>query len=356
MYIYQDANRLHTGLSGRDTAEVPRHAPKLKYMEVADDLRRRIASGRFKAGTVIPGQRQLADELDVSRESVRRAMELLEEEGVLKCLPSVGCVVETRQDTMVRVGYLVSDLADPFHAGIIRELDAALVDHHGALLVGEGHDPSRVLDAGAAVLVKQHYIGCEHPADPPGTVYIGGGEAGRHIVRSADRQGIRLAYDHLRGLGHERIAYYGPRLPEGTDDRYDEWRLAVEASGVDASGKVFFPDGGSDGVAHMLQAIRDGGTGITAIICFDDQRAAAVLHQAVEMGISIPGEISITGYDDVATSRHLVVPLTTVSYAARDIAKAALDIIFGDEDGPQKRIIPVELIVRESTGPAKAGN
>ena len=331
---------------------MPKVQTTLKYMEVADHIRARIVTGAFRPGDMIPAQREIADELGVSRDSVRRAMDVLEASGILRCVPCVGSIVEQSPAQTAIVGYLVSNLSDPFHSEIIRELDQALTARNAALLVAEGEDPRRVLDAGATRLIKQHYEGCEHPNDLPATVYVGGGADSKHAVISADRQGIRLLFDHLRSLGHERIAYFGPRLPAGMDERFDEFISARREVGNAAEKEVFISDGGEASRARMLASIESDMAPPTALMCFDDQWAIAVLRQAQQMGLRVPQDLSITGYDDIPMSCLLEVPLTTISFAAREIARAAIEILF-DEDvsRPKRRVIPVELKARNSTGP-----
>ena len=100
----------------------------------------------------------------------------------------------------------------------------------------------------------------------------------------------------------------------------------------------------------MLASIKSDPTPPTALMCFDDERAIEVMRLALKMGLHVPQDLSITGYDDIPMARLLDVPLTTVSFAAREIARAAMEILF-DEDAsrPKRRVIPVELKVRNST-------
>ena len=152
-------------------------------------------------------------------------------------------------------------------------------------------------------------------------------------------------------LGHERIGYYGPRLPKGTDTRLDEFKRAwSEVENASPKPAIFFADNNEAGRTRMLASIKSDPTAPTALMCFDDERAIEMLRLAQQMDLRVPQDLSITGYDDIPMARLLEVPLTTVSFSAPKIVRAAMEILF-DEDvsRPQRRVIPVELKVRSST-------
>lgn len=329
---------------------------ELKYMAVAKHIKEWIISGNFQEDSVLPGQREIAQRLNVSRESVKRAMEVLEEAGTVKCLPSVGCVVKQTPGAKINVGYLVSNLSDPFHAGIIRELDQVLANRKAGLLVSQGGDARHLLEMGASRLIKQYYPGCEHLDDPVGTIYIGDGPSGRYSIVSDDRQGILLLYEHLKSLGHRRIGYFGFAVLKNEDARYATLVEAMANDGITvAKDEIFFPRGEESATQNLLKKIRDRTISITALVCFDDECAITVMRQAQRVGLQIPDDLSITGFDDVSIASLLPVRLTTVSFSAREIAQAVLDILFGHRVGkPRKILIDVELKVRDSTGPVLA--
>lgn len=144
-----------------------------KYQHVADYIKRRISEGKYRIGEILPGERIIADELSVSRPSVKRAIMSLEEEGIIECSPSIGSVVRRLIKESLMVGYLVPDLQDPFHLELIRELDSLLHRHHGSLLVQQGIDDARLTGTGLTHLVKHHMLFDPSRPDRIPTVYTG---------------------------------------------------------------------------------------------------------------------------------------------------------------------------------------
>ena len=97
----------------------------------------------------------------------------------------------------------------------------------------------------------------------------------------------------------------------------------------------------------------------TAITAMNDETARIILTAALEAGLHVPGDLSITGFDDLPFAAHLPVPLTTVAQPAGDIGEAAAQILLGEiarpDMVPGSRSIPANLVVRESSGVPPTG-
>jgi DNA-binding LacI/PurR family transcriptional regulator len=94
----------------------------------------------------------------------------------------------------------------------------------------------------------------------------------------------------------------------------------------------------------------------TAVFCHNDVLALGAMHGIRAAGLSIPGDISIVGYDDTAGSAHLAPPLTTIRFSRKEMGRQAATMLFRaieqEEDyDPHTVTIPVRLVTRESTGP-----
>lgn len=318
-----------------------------KYNEIADYIRGRISAGEFHPGEMVPGQREIARMLSVSRPSIRRAIDVLEQEGILECRPSVGTIVKLSPAKKVLVGYLVDDLMSPFHNEIMRELDRQLGERDAALIISQGRKNNRLLEMGASKMIKSSGLSDTFRDDSVPTVYIGGGGPSSHRIDSDNRTGMRLILDHLRGLGHEQIAYFGPGDPE-TNTRCSSLAEAMAKDGQAMRDEDRFPN--SDSCEAVVERIMNSGSPPTALVCFDDNRAIKFMKTARARGLDIPGRLSITGFDNIPVTSMLEVPLTTVSFSAKGIVEKALRILFDSNlEKPLTEVVTAELIVREST-------
>ncbi len=169
-----------------------------------------------------------------------------------------------------------------------------------------------------------------------------------------DRQGVRDAVDHLVALGHRVIAHVaGPRNYLHANSRRDEWRRMLGASGLDASALVE-ADFTASGGARATEELLDLAAPPTAILYSNDLMAMAGLAVAHRRGISVPGELSIVGYDDAELAAHLHPALSTVRTDARRWGRAAATTLIELLDGEQPddvHLTPAKFVARDSTGP-----
>lgn len=158
---------------------------------------------------------------------------------------------------------------------------------------------------------------------------------------------------HLLALGHKRIGFIAGDPGFATSgQRTDGYRDALLDAGLaidDAlirSGNYDFASGARE--AEILLALPNAPT---AIFAASDDMAAGVLTVAHRLGLRVPGDLSVAGFDDTALARYVWPPLTTIRQPTRDMAHAAADLLLGSSEGPpERREIAHELVVRESTG------
>jgi len=322
-----------------------------KYQKVVEYIKNQIRSGRYRVGELLPGQRVLAENLSVSRPSVKRAIDVLEKEGLVDCNPSIGSIIKKSVTEKLLVGYLVADLQDPFHLELIRELDILLHEYHGALIALQGTDDSRLYKTGITHVVKHHALYSRNKQDRVPTVYIGNLVGKVNMVVSDIKSGMQSIYRHLRELGHTRIAYASP-FPESRDVQLVHLlnTAAAEKKTIPERYRFFVdPVDHSTSEQTVVKILRSAKPP-TALICYNDWVAIAVIHAARVLGLEIPGQLSITGYDDLYVSNLLQVPLTTVRFSREETARKILDILMrGDENSALTEVVETKLIVREST-------
>ncbi len=189
---------------------------------------------------------------------------------------------------------------------------------------------------------------------PAVTLNATSGESPYPAVRLDDRAGIRASVRHLAELGHARIGHVsGPRSYLHGDSRRNAWAEAMTELGLPPGPEVesdFTPAGGAAATRELLRADHPP----TAVVYANDLMAMAGATAARELGLSLPGDLSVTGFDDIAPAAHMHPPLTTVradtvGWGERS-AIVLLDLVDGrtctDVDLP-----PARLVVRRSSAP-----
>lgn len=169
-----------------------------------------------------------------------------------------------------------------------------------------------------------------------------------------DRQGAVLATRHLIGLGHRRIAFIAGILnhPDAVE-RLSGYRRALADAGIAYDPKLvvsgdFLEDGGVDATLRLLGSRSK----FTALFCVNDQTAYGACLALYRSGLSVPGDVSVVGFDDLHSSSYRVPPLTTVRQSIRVLGESSAEAMLQllQDKRPRIALPPVELMVRESTG------
>jgi DNA-binding LacI/PurR family transcriptional regulator len=183
------------------------------------------------------------------------------------------------------------------------------------------------------------------------------------VVRTADDEGLHQAVDHLVAVGHRRIAHIdGGRAP-GAADRRRGYRQAMRRHSLDAETRIL-PGGltEADGAAAARAVLNTPvGQRPTALIVFNDRCATGVLDVLLRAGLTVPGDLSVVGYDDSRLARLAHVNLTTVAQDAEQLTTLAvtraIDRLNGTPVAHRELVIPPRLVVRGTTapGPGQSG-
>ncbi|KAB8194084.1 LacI family DNA-binding transcriptional regulator [Nonomuraea phyllanthi] len=178
------------------------------------------------------------------------------------------------------------------------------------------------------------------------------------FVELDQEYGARLAVDHLLELGHRHIVHLtGALRTFDARARVKGWQAAM-AGVPDAHGEELEGDfTGNSGyrLAHYLTTRRDRELP-TAIFAGNDQMAMGVLAAFAELGVKVPGDVSLVGFDDIAGAAYLVPALTTVRQDFVSLGARSVEQLLGmlrGEPASSERIAP-ELVVRRSTAPPRS--
>jgi LacI family transcriptional regulator len=171
-----------------------------------------------------------------------------------------------------------------------------------------------------------------------------------------DQLGAMLAVRHLLDHGHRRIGLVsGPGYASSARDRLAGYRHALQDAGLTVDETLVAGDSFSMESGETAgRALLDRTDRPTAIFAVNDNTAIGVMAAAHALGLSIPGDLSLVGYNDIPVVSRLPVPLTTVRVPFGQIATAALDLLrdAGRGAAPRTVVATPTLIPRRSTGPA----
>ncbi|MBN1875343.1 MAG: LacI family DNA-binding transcriptional regulator [Anaerolineae bacterium] len=169
------------------------------------------------------------------------------------------------------------------------------------------------------------------------------------------RGGAEAMMDHLLGLGHTRIGFInGAARPHLSQTREDVYREKVLAAGFALDESLMrqcshLMENGYQEARALLSLPHPP----TAIWTINDLLAIGALRAIHERGLSVPGDIALAGFDDIAFSRQVYPPLTTVHMPAYEMGKRAAEFLFKRLEDPSlepmQEIMPMQLMIRQST-------
>jgi LacI family transcriptional regulator len=275
------------------------------------------------------------------------------------------------------VGMVLPDLISPFVPPILAGAQHALSKVGYMLLVGSNGESSLRTKSAAETFLDRRVDGlivanARLDFTPPTSVL-------RHEVPTVlvsrsvekarfpaivgdDRAALSLLVGHLIDLGHTRIAHVAGPLDISTGlFRRDGFNHAIEGAGLAAADCRVFEAGTfrlQDGHAACVRLLESGDT-YTAIVAANDLLALGCIDAIRERGLVVPGDISVTGYDDIALADRLDPPLTTISLPYEEMGAVAgrllLDLMAEDDRTVETYYEPTRLapslVVRSSSGP-----
>lgn len=184
--------------------------------------------------------------------------------------------------------------------------------------------------------------------------------AGSDYVRTDNESAAHDATAHLLGLGRRDVAYLGAlayseaRQPHSTSRmRVHGFRRALAEAGMAESAVQTVPEWSQEGGQAALLALMRENPGIDAIVCGNDDVARGALMGLHTMGIDVPGQVAVIGYDNIHESELTTPPLTTIDPDKKALVATVLDLLIeriDGYDGPPRVVdVPYHLVVRGST-------
>lgn len=232
----------------------------------------------------------------------------------------------------------VGDVPPPtgWESRLLLRLGGSLID--GAIIVAPSIVDDPLLDL-PLVMVDPHRGGDRHPD-----------------VRVDDRGGAHQAVDHLVALGHRRIAFLGGRRDlDSARERYRGYLDAMADHGLSPEGLIAEGDYTAPGAVLPATQLLHRDPRPTAIFAANDMSALCVIEIAEAMGLRVPHDLSVIGFDDVPDATRAPHPLTTIAQPLSDIGARAIgmlsDLLRGQSPAQPHLRLEAHLITRGSTAP-----
>lgn len=311
--------------------------------------------------------RALAGHPHVSAATRERVRKVAEELGYVP--QESGRVLRSRRTRRIALVSTPDDLLDPFHPQLVVPLHKALAAAgYRTTLLAETDDAAvlaQVTDGSVdGVVLAGPRAGSSVPRQlaaagvPHVLVARPAPEAGHPNCLADNRQGAAAVAELVAGLGHCEVALVlGPRRHRTSLDREAGFRAVLAAAGRSVRTRVL--RGGYDhatGVA-AAQALLASARRPTAILCASDTIALGVLHEARLRGVDVPGELTVTGFDDIPVAAWEPYALTTVRHDADRMAAEAVRLLLArlgpaaDQAEPESVMVHADVVLRETHAP-----
>lgn len=272
------------------------------------------------------------------------------------------------------LGVIVREITDPFFSMAIEALSTEALARGYNVVLGSAHSKADEAIALRAVLETRHcdailllgdmrdepkFLEDLRASQTPVIALWHGTELeGVPTVNTDNRAGMVAAVDHLVDKGHDRIAFIGGRPLGDIRERRTAFYEHLEERGIAVPEayvqNVINEPAGGDAALRTLVTLD---TPPTAVVCSTDHLATGVLHAAADLGIVVPRDLSVVGFDDIPMASFTVPSLTTVHMPVAEMtalaARLAMDEPEDDQSGAVTSfVVAPTLVVRESTGEA----
>ncbi|GMA50905.1 arabinose metabolism transcriptional repressor [Alicyclobacillus contaminans] len=360
-----------------------------KYQQVKNSIKNWILSGQIGEDGRIPSENQIAEGFGISRHTVRQAIGELVNEGWLYREQGRGTFAKRSGDMgssstrgavqHARIAVITTYLADYIFPFIISGIESHLSAHgHTLSLFSTGNNVQTERRALETVLAQavdgliveptksthpnpniDLYLLMEQRNIPFVMLHSSYVELNASMVSLDDAEGAYLATKHLLDLGHTWVAglfksddLQGRARFKGFVKAHHNARVPIQGQYV----KTFTTEDRDSAIdAFVDQYFKQLADAPTAVVCYNDEVAIRLIQALNAEGMDVPGDVSVTGFDDSTLAVNGSVPLTTIRHPKAEMGEAAARMLLDMMNQPENMWIPrehvfqPELIVRQST-------
>ena len=340
---------------------------KPKYQVIIDDIKSHILSGTYKAGEQIPTESALQDSYNVSRQTVRKAILELSNEGFLRSEKGSGTYVSnqyrSRSGGKRTIGVITTYISDYIFPSIIRGIESRLNEDNYSLLLASTNNNigqekkalEMMLSYGVDGLIIEptrsnvynpniaYYLSFKEQEVPFTMINAYYEELEVPFFCLDDVQSSYLATRELIAKGHTQIGIIAKM-----DDLQGKYRMKGYIKALGEAKLRFHPeqvlsfdtDTKPSLSANLEQFLIDNRDGLTALVCYNDEVGLEVVHVCRQLEISIPDELSIIGQDNSYIAKNANIKLTTLTHPQEQMGRDAADWVIKSLQG--KKDLPTQ--------------
>lgn len=346
---------------------------QLKYSGLMEDLKKQILTGAIQPGEKLPSENELAAAYQVSRQTVRKALAILENDGYIYAEHGRGtfCSEQVRHvRPSMNIAVVTTYLSDYIFPRVIQGIDEVLTNHGYSIILKNTRN-SRTREARILEELLQKDIDGMIIEPSKSQIYCRRMELYRKLdeynipyvfiqgcfsqlkekpqVLMDDDKGGYMITKHLLELGHRKIIGVFKADDSQGQDRHKGYVRALQEAGIlyDPEKVIWFYT--EDRAIHPYECIRRMAAEhqkMDAIVCYNDQIALEVMRALNEEGLRVPEDVSVTGYDNSYMANASGIKLTTIKHPQEKLgamaAELLLDLIQNKENSEKERRILVE--------------
>jgi GntR family transcriptional regulator of arabinose operon len=354
-----------------------------KYLQLKQEILFWLHSGRLKPNDQMPSENEIAEQFQLSRQTVRQTLGELEQEGWLYRVQGKGTFVSNPQtqkgQAVQTIGVVTTYISDYIFPHIVRGAEAALRDKGYRMLLSSTDNDKHKERESLTMMMSQplsgliieptksaesnpnliYYLSLDYQKIPYIMINERYPEMDCPYIKVDDEAGGFKAAEHLIGLGHRQIAGFfktddlqGVNRLRGFIRAHHQYQIPLLPGMVidySTEEKLIKP---FQAAQVLLQQEENRPT---AFVCYNDDLAVKLLEVVRKSGLSVPGEVSIVGFDDSNLATATEVKLTTLTHPKTEMGIAAAQLLIGmienkqGEASPEPIIYQPELIIRAST-------
>lgn len=356
------------------------NGPAPLFQRIYSTLRLRITAGEWSSGAMLPSENELCEFYGISRGTLRQVLAELEKEGLIRRERGRGTFSAfTPQNTgdvpgfNKMIAFIVPYVRDSFVYSLLLGLEREARANGFSVLFNHVENEVKKQEQAIRTAVQQRVAGIVlYPVNSRDTsplltelveknfplVLIDRYIRGLYVdyVTSDNFGGGIIATQHLLALGHKKIAFLNwTEMATTMEQRRAGYRQALLEAGLHLDPSLEWEVVGYPEIElntlyeRLIQPDRP-----SAIFAANDQLALAVQRAGRHVGLSIPQDLALVGFDNLEISSNLDIPLTTIAQPAFEIGCTAWNILHAKitkaSTGIERQILPVRLIVRRSCG------
>jgi GntR family transcriptional regulator, arabinose operon transcriptional repressor len=361
------------------------------HVQLHNQLRQLIVSGRWSKGTLIPSETQFSNQLKISRSTVRLALQQIELEGLIERRPGKGTFIiyQPSQESQKKlVAFVTNDFTNAESVNLLSgaENEIRKAGYHitfnnvqnsqeelalltsfqeqdvAGVLIWPNADYPNGLEAHVKsyhaielpiVFLDRNIAGVDHDCVTSDN-YGGASDAMRHLIELGHKQIVFLSHTKMDILPvMERYRAYQDAMWKVGLSPQEPWLIGHDQEINRHRALVASTDSNNIEFQQIKNYLLNSSPRPTAILALNDYVAILVMRVAKFLKMRLPEEISIVGFDDIDLAAHLETPLTTVAQDSFGIGKRAAQLLIDRLDGYAKEsvceYIPTQLRVRSST-------